>query len=129
MDHERKEIENHENLSEEESLSESQVSEKKRKKRHPFRWLFLIFLAAAGALYIQQWYLDLEAEAIIYAQQTASAVETATAQLEMGKLISATNTPTLVPPTATDDPAMLYTQTVAAQLTNVAEFQQTPTGD
>lgn len=129
MDHERKEIEEQENLSEEESLIGSTTTKRKKKKRHPFRWFLLLLLVVVAFLYIQQWYLDLEAEAVIYAQQTASALETSTAQLEMEKQLAATQTPTLIPPTATADPNLLYTQTVAAQLTNVAAFQQTPSGD
>lgn len=125
MDHERKEIEEQENLSEEENLIESQAS-KKRKKRHPLRWFLLLLLIVVAFLYIQQWYLDLEAEAVIYARQTASALETSTAQLEMETQLAATQTPTQIPPS---DPNLLYTQTVAAQLTNVAAFQQTPSGD
>jgi len=125
MDHERKEIKEQEDFSEEESILGSQVS-KKKKKRHPIRWLLFIILVGVAFLYIQQWYLDLEAEAIIYAQQTASGFESISTQDEIEKPLVATQTSTQIPPTATDDPNLMYTQTVAAQLTNVAEFQQTP---
>jgi hypothetical protein len=128
MDHERKEIEEQEDFSEEESLLGSQVS-KKKKKRHPIRWLLFIILVVVAFLYIQQWYLDLEAEAIIYAQQTASGFENISTQDEIEKPLVATQTSTQIPPTATDDPNLMYTQTVAAQLTNVAEFQQTPNAE
>ncbi|MHB8806413.1 MAG: hypothetical protein ACYC59_02390 [Anaerolineaceae bacterium] len=128
MDHERKEIEEQEDFSEEESLLGSQVS-KKKKKRHPIRWLLFIILVVVAFLYIQQWYLDLEAEAIIYAQQTASGFESISTQDEIEKPLVATQTSTQIPPTATDDPNLMYTQTVAAQLTNVAEFQQTPSAE
>lgn len=128
MDHERKEIEEQEDFSEEESLLGSQVS-KKKKKRHPIRWLLFIILVVVAFLYIQQWYLDLEAEAIIYAQQTASGFENISTQDEIEKPLVATQTSTQIPPTATDDPNLMYTQTVAAQLTNVAEFQQTPSAE
>lgn len=128
MDHERKEIEEQEDFSEEESLAKSPVS-KKKKKRHPFRWFLLLILLVIAFLYIQQWYLDLEAEAVIYAQQTASEFENPGIQNDLETTLVSTQTSTQIPPTATDDPNLLYTQTVSAQLTNVAEFQQTPNAE
>jgi hypothetical protein len=128
MDHERKDIEEQEGLSEEESILDSAKPQKKSKKRHPLRWFFFLTLLAAAALYLQQWYLDLEAEALVYARQTASAIPSATSQAEEQEL-AATQTSTAIPATATQDPNFMVTQTVAAQLTEVAEFQQTPTAE
>lgn len=126
MDHERKDIEEQEGLSEEESILDSAKPQKKNKKRHPLRWFFFLILLAAAALYLQQWYLDLEAEALVYARQTASAMQSATSQAEEQEP-AATQTPTAIP--ATQDLNFMVTQTVAAQLTEVAEFQQTPTAE
>ena len=128
MDHERKEIEEQEDFSEEESLVKSPVS-KKKKKRHPFRWFLLLILLVFAFLYIQQWYLDLEAEAVFYAQQTAIESDVASTQDDVETPLLSTQTSTQIPPTTTDDPNLLYTQTVAAQLTDVAEFQQTPNAE
>ena len=129
MDHERKDIEEQENQFEDESILGAPKSKTKKKKNHPFRWFLLLIVLVIAALYVQQWYLDLEAEALVYARQTASAVApSATTQAEE-KVLEATETPTQVPPTATIDPNFMYTQTVAAQLTAVAEFQQTPAGE
>ncbi|MGV8025801.1 MAG: hypothetical protein AB2L18_04500 [Anaerolineaceae bacterium] len=129
MDHEKKEIKEQEDFSEEESLLEKHQISKKKKRRHPLRWIFILILLVAAFLYIQQWYLDLEAEAMIYAQQTASGFESLSTQYEIERPLEVTRTSTQVPPTATDDPNLLYTQTVAAQLTDVAEFQQTPNAE
>lgn len=129
MDHERKDIEEQEKQLEEESILGKPKSKKVKKKSHPFRWFLFLIVVVLAALYIQQWYLDLEAEALVYARQTASAaIPSATVRAEE-KVLEATETPTQVPPTATIDPNFMYTQTVAAQLTAVAEFQQTPSGE
>ena len=128
MDHEKKKIEEQENQLEEESILGTPNTKTKKRKFHPFRWFLFLILIIVAALYIQQWYLDLEAEALVYARQTASAYPTMTVQKEE-KVLQATETPTQVPPTATTDPNFMYTQTVAVQLTDVAEFQQTPTGE
>jgi hypothetical protein len=126
MEHDRKDIEDQNGIAEEESILENPVPKKKKKKRHPMRWFLLLILCVVAFLYAQQWYLDLEAEALTYARQTAGVFESVTAQSAMQKLLEATNTPTQPPPTATEEALLMYTQTVAAQLTNVAEFQQTP---
>ena len=129
MDHERKDIEEQENQLEEESILGVPKSKTQKKKSHPFRWFLVLIVIVLAALYVQQWYLDLEAEALVYARQTASAVvPSASTQVEE-KVLEATETPTQVPPTATIDPNFMYTQTVAAQLTAVAEFQQTPASE
>lgn len=129
MDHERKDIEEQEKQLEEESILGKPKSKKAQKKSHPFRWFLLLIVVVLAALYVQQWYLDLEAEAMVYARQTASAaVPLATTQVEE-KVLEVTETPTQIPHTATIDPNFMYTQTVAAQLTAVAEFQQTPRGE
>jgi len=126
MDHERKNIEEQENQLEEESILGVPKSKTQKKKSHPFRWFLLLIVIVLAALYVQQWYLDLEAEALVYARQTASAVVPSAATQVEEKVLEVTETPTQVPPTATIDPNFMYTQTVAAQLTAVAEFQQTP---
>jgi hypothetical protein len=100
MDHEKKEIEEQENQLEEESILGTPNTKTKKRKFHPFRWFLFLILIIVAALYIQQWYLDLEAEALVYARQTASAYPTMTVQ-EEEKVLQATETPTQVPPTAT----------------------------
>ena len=125
MEHEKKEIEEQENQEEEESILGTSKPTLKKKKLHPFRWFILLMLLLIAALYIQQWYLDIEAEALVYAKLTASAFPSASAQ-EIEKGLAPTEAPTLISATATSDQNLKYTQTVAVQLTDVAEFQQTP---
>ena len=95
--------------------------------------LFILILALTIAfLYFQQLYLDLEAIAIVSAAQTADSAASSQnlegsqpATLE----IKATSTQigTALTPTETMDPDMAHTATVAAQLTQVAEFKLTVT--
>jgi cell division septal protein FtsQ len=107
-----------------------------RKKGNILKKLFLLIILilalTIGFLYVQQLYLDLEAIAIINAAQTADSAASSQnlegsqpATLE----IKATSTQmgTILTPTETLDPDMAHTATVAAQLTQVAEFQLTVT--
>ena len=131
MEHESKESQPEELLQEKKRKTTPSKGTKTAKKKHPFRWFFVFLLIALGALYAQQWFLDLEAEAIIYARQTASVVEPSleATQTAVEKVVipSATFTATLLPATETVDPVMVHTATIAAQLTDVAAFQQTQT--
>ena len=130
MEHESKESQPEEFPQEKKRKATPAKETKTAKKKHPFRWFFVFLLVVLGALYVQQWFLDLEAEAIIYARQTASAVVASpeATQTAVEKVIpSATFTITPLPATETVDPVMVHTATVAAQLTDVAAFQQTQT--
>jgi hypothetical protein len=131
MDHEIKDNQEQEHIPEAKKVAKKSTSSRRRKGRVLW-WLFLLILLFIAFLYVQQWLLDMEAEAMIYAQQTVNAadppVEPESEQVEK---VLPTSTPlptltaTLAPPTATFDPLLQHTQTVAAQLTNVASFQET----
>jgi len=134
MEHEKKDIHNEEfNLDEPADLSRNPKTVKKVKQPHPFRWFLFLILLAAAILYGLQGYLDLEAQAMVYAQQTASAMVEANVISEtpvpQEKVLAVTETPSPLPATPTSDPLMMHTQTIAVQLTEVAEFQQTVTPD
>jgi len=94
--------------------------------------LIIILVAFLGFIFIQQYLLDLEAQAIVSAARTATAensqkkeMETESITIEdMADVTVETATPS---PTATEDPAYKRTATIAVQLTNVACFQLTAT--
>ena len=113
-----------------EILEEDKVEVKKKKRgRGCFLRLLLIitliFICVYGFILFRQKLLDLEAQAIIGARQTATAAVAAPADLseESGVQSEAT----ALPDTATPDPLLERTATVAAQLTSVAEFQSSVT--
>ncbi len=123
-----------------EILKEDQegIVQNKKKKGCLFRGLVFIVLLAIiffGFIFIQQYLLNLEAEAIVQAAKTA----TASVQDPLEKDISAEEeilpndeslTDIPVPTeTQTPDPAIERTATIAAQLTSVAEFQLTVTDE
>jgi len=93
--------------------------------------IFIIMLTVIffGFIYIQQYFLDIEAEAIVRAAQTATALVNDPSTRK--DLISDDAQPdAAIPieqPTPTPDPAIVRTATIAAQLTSVAEFQLTVT--
>jgi len=134
MEHEKKDIPNENDIADEPAdISSNPKTAFKNKQPHPFRWFLFLIILTAAILYGLQWYLDLEAQAIVYAQQTANAVvetsDLSLTQPPQEKAINATETPTPIPATPTSDPIMQHTQTIAVQLTEVAEFQQTITPD
>ena len=97
--------------------------------------LIVLLIAFLAFIFIQQYLLDLEAQAVVSAARTATAQTEAGADLEshaapqQGTLepqVPATAEPS---PTATYDPILERTATVAAQLTAVAEFQQSITSE
>jgi len=93
--------------------------------------IFIIMLTVIflGFIYVQQYLLDIEAEAIVRAAQTATALVNDPSTRK--DLISDEGQPdAAIPvqqPTPTPDPAIVRTATIAAQLTSVAEFQKTVT--
>jgi len=132
MEHEKKEVIPQE-FPEEEPITRSQAKStvQEKKRRHPGWWIFFLLVIVAGALFIQQTLAAWDAEAVQYAQQTADSYRTKTqeslSQSEKS-LPEATTTATAIPATATvapTDPSFVHTQTVAVQLTDVAEFQLT----
>ena len=127
MEHESKDIEEQGDFPEEESILETPQSQKKKRKRHPFRWLVVLLILFGAFLYLQQYYLDLEAEALVYAQQTATALGVTIVPLPVEKKLMITQIPPAISSTTTASPNFSYTQTVGVQLTEVAEFQQTRT--
>jgi hypothetical protein len=93
--------------------------------------LILLLLTFLGFIFIQQYLLDLEAEAIVRAARTATAAEKSliemtaeTPDFQQQLTIETTQTPL---PSPTQDPALDRTATVAVQLTDVAIFQLTVT--
>jgi len=96
-------------------------------------FLILLTILFFSFIFIQQYLLDIEAEAIVRTAKTATAI----AKDETDKKItieddsqSSNKNPTnLQIPTETPspDPALERTATIAVQLTSVAEFQQTVT--
>lgn len=95
--------------------------------------LTLLFICVFGFILIRQKLLDLEAQAIIFARQTATAGSAApqvnidVKEVEADQALEAAfplAEATPVPATATPDP---MTATLAAQLTSVVEFQSSRT--
>lgn len=94
--------------------------------------LFLIFILVVflGFIFVQQYMLDMEAEAIVAAARTSTALASepekdlavSTAEIALQPDPTATPAPSETP---TRDPSAARTATVAFQLTQVAEFQMT----
>jgi hypothetical protein len=127
-----------------EILAEDMSAGKKRRKGKGcfIRFLLIITILAVfffGFLYVQQYLLDLEAEAIIRIYQTQTAAEGFIPVITVESTIEPTSEPTApaesaaVPTetpevlTATPDADLARTATIAAQLTSVAEYQFTAT--
>jgi hypothetical protein len=116
-----------------EILEEDKTEVKKKKRgRGCFLRLLLIvtllFICVYGFILFRQKLLDLEAQAIISARQTATsaaAIQELTEAVEAQPEIPAAAI--ALPDTATPDPLLERTATVAAQLTSVAEFQSSVT--
>ncbi len=97
--------------------------------------VFTILLAIIffGFIYVQQYLLDLEAEAIVRAARTATALvnEPSTKNDPVSDEAQPDTVSSVEQPTHTETPtpdsAIVRTATVAAQLTSVAEFQKTIT--
>lgn len=137
-------MENKRNNTLEEILEEDSAAIKRKGKRkgclvRSLLLLTILFLFFFGLLYIVQYTTDLEAEARVSAILTASAnanseVEVSDATPESSveesnpeTVIEAapTETPEII--TETPDMDLARTATIAAQLTSVAEFQETTT--
>ena len=93
--------------------------------------IFIIMLTVLffGFIFVQQYLLDIEAEAIVRAVQTATALVN-DPSIEKDLISDEAQPDAAIPveqPTPTPDPAIVRTATIAAQLTSVAEFQQTVT--
>ena len=113
-----------------EILEEDKVEVKKKKRgRGCFLRLLLIitlvFICVYGFILFRQKLLDLEAQAIISARQTATAAVSAPA--DSAEAPDMQSEATTLPDAATPDPMLERTATVAAQLTSVAEFQSSVT--
>ena len=118
-----------------EILEEDSTNVRKTRRKSPVARILLILTILVvfffGFLYITQYLADMEAEARVRAILTASANpasanennsdDIATATVE----VAPTETAEIV--TATVDPDLERTATIAAQLTSVAEFQSTET--
>ncbi|BBB47476.1 hypothetical protein [Pelolinea submarina] len=118
-----------------EILEEDNTNVRKTRRKSPIARILLIITILVvfffGFLYVTQYLADMEAEARVRAILTVSAnpaytnennsVDIATATVE----VVPTETVEIV--TATVDPDLERTATIAAQLTSVAEFQATET--
>ena len=116
-------------------MEEDSTNVRKTRRKSPVARILLILTILVvfffGFLYITQYLADMEAEARVRAILTASANpasanennsdDIATATVE----VAPTETAEIV--TATVDPDLERTATIAAQLTSVAEFQSTET--
>ena len=117
-----------------EILDEDQIEIKNGRKKKSClvrAMIFILMLAVLffGFIYVQQYLLDIEAEVIVRAAQTATAsVNDPSTKKD---LISGDTQPDAAnpgeQPTPTPDSAIVRTATIAAQLTSVAEFQKTVT--
>jgi len=111
---------------------EKEVSNSGKKKGCLARFLLLlIFLLVIflGFIFVQQYLLDLEAEAIVRAARTVTVMEkslieitTETTDIQDQETSVFIQTST---PQPTEDSALKRTATIAAQLTDVAAFQIT----
>ena len=113
----------------------------KRKKGCFVRFLLiltLLFVFFYGLIYVVQFLTDLEAEARVRAIMTVSAmpgnetIMSEQSQLEITQpaaeeTVTPAPTETNLPSTATPDFDLARTATIAAQLTSVADFQETVT--
>ena len=111
----------------------------KKKKNYVVRFLLflvIMFIIGLGFIYTQQYLLDMEAKIIVSAVRTKTAIvnkqneqdkiyieSTEEISAESGNL-SDQSTPTETPSLKIED---ARTATIAVQLTNVAEFQQSVT--
>jgi hypothetical protein len=116
-----------------EILEEDKVEVKKKKRgRGCFLRLLviitLLFICVYGFILFRQKLLELEAQAIVSARQTVAANGEADA-IETQPAVSASPEAAVIviPDTATPDPMMERTATVAVQLTSVAVFQSSVT--
>lgn len=83
-------------------------------------FIVLILVIVLGFIFIQQFLLNIEAEAIVRAARTA----TASGLTSSEKIIDKEPIPTETP---LSNAEVVRTATIAVQLTNIAEFQQTKT--
>ena len=120
-----------------ETIKEILETENGGKKKNFFvRILIVVILLAVlffGFVFVQQYLLDLEAEAIVSAAQTATAIAKESQNKDM-KDVGESDDPVVVleetpipTETQTPDPALVRTATISVQLTSVAEFQKTVT--
>jgi hypothetical protein len=116
-----------------EILQEDKVEVKKKKRgRGCFLRLLviitLLFICVYGFILFRQKLLELEAQAIVSARQTVTANgETDAITAQPAVSVSPESAVIVIPDTATPDPMMERTATVAAQLTSVAVFQSSVT--
>jgi cytoskeletal protein RodZ len=117
-----------------EILEEDKIEVKKKKRgRGCFLRLLLIvtlvFICIYGFILIRQKLLDLEAQAIISARQTATAAVSAPVDsaVDVAEQPEASADAAVQTYSATPDPMLQRTSTIAAQLTSVAEFQSSVT--
>ena len=116
-----------------EILQEDKRQTRSRKKNWFVRLLFfavVLFILGLGFIYFQQYLLDLEAEAIVRAAKTSTA-------LASGENLALEEEPSVeeksiineatITVTPSPDSAFIRTATIAAQLTDVADFQQSIT--
>ncbi len=113
-------------------ILEEDKAEVGKKKRKPscflsFLIIFtLVFICAYGFILFRQKLLNLEAQAYISARQTATAAADPALKVVVIKVKPEAEA-TVLPESATLDPMLDRTATVAAQLTSVAEFQSSVT--
>ena len=118
-----------------EILEEDSTNVRKTRRKSPVARILLILTILVvfffGFLYITQYLADMEAEARVRAILTASANPASTNENNSDDIAEATievaPTETAEIVTATVDPDLERTATIAAQLTSVAEFQATET--
>ena len=118
-----------------EILEEDSTNVRKTRRKSPIARILLILtilvLFFFGFLYVTQYLADMEAEARVRAILTASANPASTNENNSDDIATATievvPTETAEIITATVDPDLERTATIAAQLTSVAEFQATET--
>jgi hypothetical protein len=116
-----------------EILQEDKVEvQKKKRGRGCFLRLLviitLLFICVYGFILFRQKLLELEAQAIVSARQTVTANgETDAITTQPAVSVSPESAVIVIPDTATPDPMMERTATVAAQLTSVAVFQSSVT--
>ena len=103
----------------------------KKRGRRILSWLLIIIFLIISSLCLQQWFLDLEAQAIVIARRTANAnsnIQNGNEEKAAPEKIAPSST--MVPsntPTEINEDNLILTATISAQLTNVAEFQKSIT--
>ncbi len=118
-----------------EILEEDNTIVRKSKRKNGIARILLIITILVvfffGFLYVTQYLADMEAEARVRAILTASAypagMEESSSEATLAATLEAAPTETAEIVTATIDPNLERTATIAAQLTSVAEFQSTET--